>query len=663
MGASIHAVIKKSLLKFTFLFVFILSISSFAQRDSSQIIAYINQCNEIYYINPDSSFEFCLRAEKECKYQGNFNYAGEIALGKARYHILITDYERANSELTFAIDFFEQKKDYAKISKTYALKSILLDRIGEGEASTKVLREAYLISKERGDRPGEVSRLMNLSLDFIVNGDADSAYKYLVILESLSKYIKEDNRYFLEQNLGLYYHLVEDYTKAIYYYQRALSVAISYQMTDSKATVLAQLSESYRKLKMFTEAEQSGLDSYNFSVENRLVFEERDAIEQLVLLYEESRDFARAFDFRGRLIEIDERINKIEKVQQLKEDEYKLNLSEKEKKIAENELEIQEGKLITAKSESKAQHLYFVLIAIVLILTFVILIYLRTKKLNRTIELSRIILEQKNKEVMDSINYAKKIQDAILPPRKYYQSLLADVFVFYRPKDIVAGDFYWFDKVGNNIFFAVADCTGHGVPGAMVSVICHSALNRSVKEFGLITPAEILEKTSELVLETFVKSDREVKDGMDIALCVTDIKTNQLIFSGANNPVWIIKNSTTETLHNIPAKNIIANDEHILVELRGTKQPIGHTHKKIAFINQHLQLEKGDTIYLSSDGYIDQFGGDKGKKLKGKFFKEKLLQIQNSSMNVQQEMIVSVFDNWKGDLEQVDDVCVIGLKI
>ncbi|MBL7899463.1 MAG: hypothetical protein JNJ99_13070, partial [Crocinitomicaceae bacterium] len=134
--------------------------SLFAQRDSSTIIQYIDQCNETYYANPDSSFEFCLKAEKESKYQGNFTYAGEIALCKARYHILVTDYETANAELSFAINCFEQKKNYAKLSKAMSLKSILLDRIGEHYQSTKVLREAYLISKNHGDKAGEISRLI-----------------------------------------------------------------------------------------------------------------------------------------------------------------------------------------------------------------------------------------------------------------------------------------------------------------------------------------------------------------------------------------------------------------------------------------------------------------------------------------------------------------------
>jgi serine phosphatase RsbU (regulator of sigma subunit) len=639
-----------------------LPLFSYAQNSSS-IQKLIDQGNEIYFSDPDSSYALCCEAEEGAKAISSNEHLGDIALCKGRYLILVTDYQAAGKELNTAIEFFSIQKDYVNLSRAYSLQSILLDRIGEPEESTKMLLEAYRISKDHGDRPGEISRLTNLTLDFIEQDQADSAYKYLVILQSLESDIEEEDRYFLEQNLGLYYHMTGDNAKAIYYYNRAREIADTYAMIDSKATILARSAEAYRELNMLSESEKAALLSYDLSVENKLVFEERDAIVELVATYEAMQNYKLAFDFRGKLIDVDDRINKLEKIQKLKEDEYKLSLSQKETELAQKELDIQAEQLKSAEAHTQNMILYFVVFLIVLVLTFTIVIYLRTRKLNRTIEISRIILEQKNREVLDSINYAKQIQDAILPPRKYYQDLLKEIFVFYRPKDIVAGDFYWLDKIEDNVFFAVADCTGHGVPGAMVSVICHSALNRSVKEFDLHTPAQILEKTSELVMETFVKSDREVKDGMDVALCVIDLKTNLLTFAGANNPVWIIKSKDSVYLADFPVKNQIVSDMRTLVELRGNKQPIGHFEKRGSFTNQQIQLEAGDTIYLSTDGYIDQFGGDKGKKFKSKFFKEKILQIQNNTLGEQNQMIVSVFDTWKGDLEQVDDVCVMGIRV
>ncbi len=642
---------------------FLLTTISFTTHSQSNIQSLIDQGNQIYYSDPDSSYALCCDAEEEAKKTANNEFAGNIALCKARYMVLVTDYQGAALQLNIAIQFFTYKEDFVNLSKSYSLKSILLDRIGEKEESTKVLYEAYLISKNHGDRKGEISRLTNMTLNFIEDNEADSAYKYLLILETLRSDIDDESRYFVEQNLGLYYAMIDDHTKAIYYYQRAKVISETYDMQDSQATILSRLAESYRALNMLKEAEEAGLASYDVSIENSLIFEERDAIEQLILVFEAEKKFELAFEYRGRLIDVDDRINKLEKVQKLKEDEYRLSLKDKENQLAQKELDIQAEKLETAEAKSQSIILGSIVFVVILVLGFTVMIYLRTKKLNQAIELSRIILEQKNREVNDSINYAKQIQDAILPPTKYYKSLFKDIFVFYRPKDIVAGDFFWFDKRDDKIFFAAADCTGHGVPGAMVSVICHSALNRSLNEFGLEKPAEILEKTSELVLDTFRKSDREVKDGMDVALCVLDLKTNMLSFSGANNPVWIIKSLNTEFIGEVPAKNLIIYDQKVLVELRGDKQPIGFAHKKKSFTNQSLQLEKGDTIYLSTDGYIDQFGGDKGKKLKGKFFKEKLLKIQNNTLAEQNEMIVSVFDEWKGELEQVDDVCVLGIRI
>ncbi|NQV53997.1 MAG: SpoIIE family protein phosphatase [Flavobacteriales bacterium] len=265
---------------------------------------------------------------------------------------------------------------------------------------------------------------------------------------------------------------------------------------------------------------------------------------------------------------------------------------------------------------------------------------------NRKIEAQRELLEEKNKEITDSITYAKRIQEAILPPLRNVLKALPNSFVLYKPKDIVAGDFYWMESLGDWVVFAAADCTGHGVPGAMVSVVCNNALNRSVREFGLDQPAAILDKTLELVLEQFESSDEEVKDGMDIALCALNTKTRTLQYAGAQNPLWIKRISSTE-----------------LEEIKPDKQPIGKYSDPKPFTNHTLQLEAGDTFYIFSDGYADQFGGPKGKKLKYKPFKELLLSINSKAMEEQKQIIDHRFEAWKGDLEQVDDVCVIGVRV
>ena len=276
-----------------------------------------------------------------------------------------------------------------------------------------------------------------------------------------------------------------------------------------------------------------------------------------------------------------------------------------------------------------------------------------TRKQKGIIEEAHEELEEKNQEIMDSITYAKRIQSAILPPPKLVKQYLENSFILYKPKDIVAGDFYWMELAGNQVLFAAADCTGHGVPGAMVSVICNNGLNRSVREHGITEPGKILDKTREIVLQEFEKSEEEVKDGMDIALvALTREKKKEerektvLKYAGAHNPLWVIRKDGTE-----------------VEEIKANKQPIGKFDDPKPFITHEVQLNPGDAFYVFSDGFADQFGGEKGKKFKAANFKKLLLSIQSESMDRQKELIDEAFEKWRGNLEQLDDVCVIGVRI
>ena len=268
--------------------------------------------------------------------------------------------------------------------------------------------------------------------------------------------------------------------------------------------------------------------------------------------------------------------------------------------------------------------------------------FYQKKKDNEIITHQKHVVEEKNKDIMDSVNYAQRIQSAILPPKKVVKKHLEDSFILYLPKDIVAGDFYWLETINNMVLFAVADCTGHGVPGAMVSVIGNNALNRSVREHGLSDPGKILDRSRAILIQEFEKSEEEVKDGMDIALCT--LRGNELSFAGANNPLWILRNGE-------------------LLETRGDSQPIGKFDHSKPFNTHEFELQKGDTIYIFSDGFADQFGGEKGKKFKKLNFKKLLLSLEGKPMDEQCKVIQETFDNWKGKIEQVDDVCVMGVRV
>lgn len=268
----------------------------------------------------------------------------------------------------------------------------------------------------------------------------------------------------------------------------------------------------------------------------------------------------------------------------------------------------------------------------------------RTKEILKQKE----IIEENNKHITDSIKYAKRIQEAFLPTEEGIRLYLKNSFVIYKPKDIVSGDFYWIERKDNKILFAVVDCTGHGVPGAFMSIIGFNGLNQIVNEYDYTQPAEILNQLNRNVSSTLRQKveDSVIRDGMDIAICALDLEKNVLEFAGANNPLVIIR-------------------EGEVLKIKGDKHPIGNyiDAEAYEFTNNEIALMPDDKIYIFSDGFIDQFGGPGGKKLKYANFKKLLLNNYHKPMSEQKNAINTFFEEWRKDFEQIDDVCVIGISI
>ena len=273
------------------------------------------------------------------------------------------------------------------------------------------------------------------------------------------------------------------------------------------------------------------------------------------------------------------------------------------------------------------------------------------------LEASKQEVETQNIEILDSINYAKRLQDALIPPVEVFKKILPNSFVLFKPKDIVSGDFYWVSELTttkNNgddneklVVFSVADCTGHGVPGAFLSLIGLKILNQSLEQQNINSPADALDYLNKEVCKTTNKhanSENVIRDGMDVAFCAINFKTLMLTFSGAKNPVYIVRNNS---LH----------------EIKGNRHAIGYSENQAPFVNHQYQLEKNDMLYIFSDGYADQFGGPEGKKIKYKSFREELIKNANAPVDEQKDKLNLKFENWKSGLEQLDDVCVIGVRI
>jgi serine phosphatase RsbU (regulator of sigma subunit) len=286
---------------------------------------------------------------------------------------------------------------------------------------------------------------------------------------------------------------------------------------------------------------------------------------------------------------------------------------------------------------------------------------LEEKVRERTSEvmMQKDLVEEKNREVRASIEYALRIQKTILPSENYMNEHLGDYFIYYKPKDIVSGDFYWVNQKEDITFFAAIDCTGHGVPGALMSIVAHGNLQRAIHIFKLRQPNEILDLINADITEGFRKSGNDIRDGMDISLCAINRKTMKLEFSGANSSLYIINASRTSW----PEGSLNLGENLPGVEIRGDKQPVGHFENSKKFTPREIDLQKGDILYVFSDGYADQFGGSRGKKFMKARFKELLVSIHQQPPEKQKKLLEQSLYHWKGNMEQVDDMLVIGVKV
>lgn len=254
--------------------------------------------------------------------------------------------------------------------------------------------------------------------------------------------------------------------------------------------------------------------------------------------------------------------------------------------------------------------------------------------------------EKQKKELTDSIKYASYIQSALLPSKDTFDRLIPENFILFKPRDVVSGDFYWISKFKNNVIVAAADCTGHGVPGAFMSMLGISFLNQIVSKGCFFSASSILNQLREMVMKSLHQTGerKEQKDGMDISLCLLDFQKNQLQYAGANNPIYLIRKGN-------------------FIEIKGDRMPIGiNIVEERSFTNHIIELEENDMMYLITDGYPDQFGGLNERKLKYKPFKEILLHIHNMQMHEQVIVLEEELRKWMGNINQIDDILIIGFR-
>jgi serine phosphatase RsbU (regulator of sigma subunit) len=517
--------------------------------------------------------------------------------------------------------------------------------------------------KEINDRSSTASVYTSMGSLYYELKDNEKALDYfmksLAIMEELN-----DKKGIADglNNTAMIYEEMKNYSKAMEYHRKSLRLSREQSNLRSVSTSLYNIALIYNSLHDNDNAIKY-IDSASAIATTEGYFEFlKEYYSTLSEIFYKKNDFKTALHYYTLLSVLKDTLVNQDRNKQIVEmsTKYQTEKKEKENQILKQQNDLQD---MSINRQKVINYSVTVGLILVLILAFYIFRGYRQKQKanallekkqveiivkNEELEFANRVIKDKNKDITDSIRYAKRLQTAILKPENTLGSYFDDGFIFFRPKDIVSGDFYWFEKFGNLTLVAAADCTGHGVPGAFMSIIGCNLLSQTVNEHAITRPAAILNSVNKGLSKVLQQRNEEVsvKDGMDIALCVFNSDKMFLEYSGAFNPMWLVRNG-------------------VLMEFKGDKFPVGAfvDNEVRIFKNHEMPVEKGDQVYLFSDGFADQFGGPAGKKIKYKTLQKLIIENYAKPSSVQKEIFEQAFIEWMGDLEQVDDVLLMSVKI
>jgi serine phosphatase RsbU (regulator of sigma subunit) len=603
-------------------------------KDSFALVGSMLNISTIYHEEGKSQqeLEYLLKAIELAKASRLNSRLGSIYFNLAIFYHEQDKVDESKEALSHAVHYYKRNNDLPGLAGTYNLKSSYYTREEKYEEALQLLDSTAGIYKELGYEDRMANVYLNQGQVWGMAGKYELSRK------------KSEQAYEIFKRLG----------------EKAYQAIALHDISAA----MEKMGELVKAIEVEEEAIAIMTEIGNYDESRRWQLE-------LARLYGTTGNYERAFKEMDKYIRAQAAYDSLNHIRVIEEMEARYQHEKQSLEInnLEKERSLQAMQINTDRL--RQNWLIAALILALLLITAALYAFYQKKKDHRIIQLKnnqlaehKEILELKNEEILASITYAKRIQDSILPPIEQFNRIFPESFIIYFPKDIVAGDFYWLEQTDEVVFFAAADCTGHGVPGALVSVVCSNALNRSVNEYQLHTPAAILNNCRKLVISQLSKSSK-IKDGMDISLCAFNSGTLQLQYAGAYNPLWIVSESLAENNPEMPIESFAAesNPRLKLYELKGDKQPVGSYEVETSFTNHSLQLSKGDCIYLFSDGFADQFGGVRGKKFKYRTFKELILEVNAKSMVEQKQLISEAFLSWKGNYEQIDDVCVIGVKV
>jgi serine phosphatase RsbU (regulator of sigma subunit) len=554
----------------------------------------------------------------------------------------------------------------------------------------KYYLKALELSLKVKDKESAAYCYSNLGVQEKKEGNLDKALEYYIKLESYSEqtsneyllglsYINMSNLFLCKDDPFKAYQIIQKYFKL---YKNSTDPSVLY----FGYSVLGNTEIDMGKIPLGITHLKFALEKANEVNSGSKI---RTTSDNLALAYEKAYDFKDAYHFKKMAYQLSDSIFKAENMKQLTEMETKYQSEKKEQQIHVKQLEIDKK-----DKEVKQQKLIiYGVICILLIIIFfsgmLFRLFKQKKKANIELSIKNFDIQQKNEEILaqrdeiqaqrdqvvnqrdtiatqqkkitDSILYASRIQNAVLPPEESFIHLIPEHFVLFKPRDIVSGDFYWVHQQESRIYLAVADCTGHGVPGAFMSMMGVAFLNEIITKHQNPSAGEILNYLRNNVIRSLHQTGKsgEQKDGMDISLCIIDKNSNQIEFAGANNPLYIVKSEKLKD----KSEDLLAFDFQLL-EIKGDKMPIGiYASEEKSFTTKNYSVNSGDMLYLFTDGYADQFGGTSGKKFMYSKLKQLFIEIKDKPVSQQKNILEHTIEIWMADHEQIDDILVIGVRI
>ncbi|TND09996.1 MAG: protein serine/threonine phosphatase [Bacteroidetes bacterium] len=614
------------------------------------------------------------------------------ATGKGYFEI--GSYETALKYYDVARKIRTRQKDSILLASTMTQIGVLYHQKGEYEKAQDAHLQALRIYVAKRDQKGQARAYNNLGSVYLNQGMPEDGLRYYQLSLKLKQLAKADKRELSSAyaNVGVAWFNLLKYDSALHYYD--VSLKLKQDLGEKKGIGIAfnNIALVYRETNQLAKAEEflekaitirreindkRGIGSSLTALAS--IYQRNKKHTQAVQLLNEAEELGKELDSKSLLLEVyaaqatsNAALGNFEKAyaydtltrgvkDSIFDDEREKTINEmkarfdnevQDLKIKELEQQKTESDLRQAADKERERSQNFLVggaaILLVLILVFVLLRYRENQKSKKRLQAAFDEIESKNKDITDSIRYAQRIQRAVLPEPEEVTQLFPDSFVLYKPKDIVSGDFYWVSSNPDHSLhiIVVADCTGHGVPGAFMSLVGTDYLNQSVKNPAITDCAAALHFLDDGIIRHLKQGgETENRDGMDIALCAWSPKEKILMYSGAFRPLILMQNGE-------------------LKEIEPSRFSIGgaYTDKKV-FANHTVQLNSGDVFYLFTDGFSDQFGGPDGKKFKSKQLKEILLKIHQEPMSAQRRLLEEKFESWRGDLEQIDDVCVVGVRV